>query len=58
MAIDPLRKANAAYRKEIVELKRLLVSLQRDLKAAFKSVKARAEVDQASSGGDRFYGQG
>ena len=58
VAIDPIRKANAAHRKEIAQLKRLVVSLRRDLKAASKPVKARAEADQASSGSIRFSAKG
>lgn len=57
-AIDPVRKANAAHRKEIAELKRLVVSLQRDLKAASKPAKARAEIDETSSGSTRFSTKG
>ena len=33
-AVDPLRKANAAHRREIAELKRQVASLQRELKAS------------------------
>lgn len=39
-AVDPLRKANAGYRRDIAELKRQLAVLQRDLKAASKTTKA------------------
>ena len=53
-AIDPVRKANAGHRKEIAELKRLVSLLQRDLKAASKPAKVRAEVGDTSSGSTRF----
>ena len=48
-AIDPVRKANAGHRKEIAELKRMVASLQRDLKAASKPAKARAEASEEST---------
>ncbi|QIL20178.1 helix-turn-helix domain-containing protein [Thermomonas sp. HDW16] len=57
-AIDPIRKASAAHRKEVAELKRLVVSLRRDLKAASKPAKARAEIDEASSNSTRFSAKG
>ena len=53
-AIDPVRKANAGHRKEIAELKRLVSLLQRDLKAASRPAKVRAEVGDTSSGSTRF----
>ena len=57
-AIDPLRKANASHRKEIAELKRLVASLQRDLKAASKPDKAVEKFGEASSGSTRFSAKG
>ena len=36
ISVDPLRKSNAAYRREVAELKRQLESLQRELKARTK----------------------
>ena len=57
-AIDPVRKANAGHRKEIAELKRLVAQLQRDLKAASKPAKARAEVGAASPVSSRFSAKG
>ena len=57
-AIDPVRKANAGHRKEIAELKRLVASLQRDLKAASGQPKAGATVGQALSGSTRFSAKG
>jgi DNA-binding transcriptional regulator YiaG len=44
-AVDPLRKANAGYRREIAELKRQVASLQRDLKVASTPARAAAVVD-------------
>ena len=49
-AIDPVRRANAAHRKEIAELKRLVASLRRDLKASTKPARARAETSEESTG--------
>jgi DNA-binding transcriptional regulator YiaG len=46
ISVDPLRKSNAAYRREIAELKRQLASLQRELKAStkpFRETKDGAE---------------
>ena len=57
-AIDPVRKANAAHRKEIAELKRLVVSLQRDLKAASKLTKGRDDASKAPAGSTRFSAKG
>jgi DNA-binding transcriptional regulator YiaG len=37
ISVDPLRKSNAAFRREIAELKRQLASLQRNVKASTKS---------------------
>jgi hypothetical protein len=40
-AVDPLRKANAAHRREIAELKRQVASLQRELKVSGKSLREK-----------------
>jgi DNA-binding transcriptional regulator YiaG len=40
-AVDPLRKANAAHRREIAELKRKVASLQRELKVSGKSIRQK-----------------
>ncbi len=53
-AIDPIRKSNAGHRKEIAELKRLVASLQRGLKAASKLSEARADSSEESTAGKRF----
>lgn len=53
-AIDPLRKASAGHRKEIGELKRLVASLQRELKVASRPSQARAEPSEGSSSSTRF----
>jgi DNA-binding transcriptional regulator YiaG len=56
-AVDPLRKANAGQRKEIVELKRQVAALQRDLKAASKPSKSRQAAGETTSG-TRFSAKG
>jgi DNA-binding transcriptional regulator YiaG len=40
-AIDPLRKSNAGYRRDIAELKRQVAAMQRELKASSRSSKTR-----------------
>lgn len=57
-AVDPVRKANAGNRKEIAELKRLVASLQRDLKASTKPSRARPEASEGSTGNSRFSAKG
>lgn len=57
-AVDPVRKANAGHRKEIAELRRLVASLQRDLKDASRPSKANAYADEGSSGSTRFSAKG
>jgi len=47
-SVDPLRKSNATYRREIAELKRQLTSLQRELKASrTPSRETKDGADQA-----------
>ena len=58
VAIDPVRKANLAHRKEIAELKRQVASLQRDLKASSKPAKVLRDVAEAATGGTRFSPKG
>lgn len=57
-AIDPVRKASAGHRKEIGELKRLVASLQRELKAASGPSQARAEPSEGSASSTRFSAKG
>ena len=57
-AIDPVRKANAGHRKEIAELKRLVASLQRDLKAASRPAMAGIGDSVALSDSTRFSAKG
>lgn len=54
-AVDPLRKANAAQRRDIAELKRQLAVLQRELKSSRKT--ARTE-DAAPVRARRFSAKG
>lgn len=42
-SVDPLRKANAAHRREIAELKRQISAMQRDIRASGKSRRATKE---------------
>ena len=56
--VDPIRKTNTGLRNEIAVLKRLVASMQRELNAATKPAKARAEADEASSGSFRFSAKG
>jgi DNA-binding transcriptional regulator YiaG len=57
-AIDPLRKANAGFRREIADLKRQVASLQRDLKASSKASKGRVERVEESTANTRFVPKG
>ena len=57
-AIDPLRKANAGYRREIAELKREVASLQRVLKVSSKASRGRVERVEESTGNTRFVPKG
>ena len=53
-AIDPIRKTNAGYRREIAELKREIASLQRDLRASFKASKGRDGAAEEPTANIRF----
>ena len=57
-AIEPIRRADAGHRKEIVELKRQVAALQRDLKAALKPAKVRHEIGDGATGRTRFVPKG
>lgn len=57
-AIEPVRKAYAGHRKEIVELKRQVAALQRDLKGALKPAKVPHEIGDGSAGRTRFVPKG
>lgn len=59
-AIDPIRKANAAHRREIAELKRQIASLQRDLTASLKKSKGGSETvkDKEPGRNTRFVPEG
>ena len=58
VAIDPVRKANVGYRKDIAELKRQVASLQRDLKASSQPSKVPHDVAESATGGTRFVSKG
>jgi DNA-binding transcriptional regulator YiaG len=55
-AVEPLRKANAAHRREIAELKRQLASLRRELTASKKPI--RKIVDSTEATTRRFSAEG
>jgi DNA-binding transcriptional regulator YiaG len=57
-AVDPLRKANAGYRREIAELKRQVSALQRELKTASKASKPRVEAAEEPTVRTRFVAKG
>lgn len=57
-AVDPLRKANAGYRREIAELKRQVASLQRELKSSSKMKKAQPATSEQGAKRTRFVPKG
>ena len=56
-AVDPLRKTNAAHRREIADLKRQLASLQRELKAFRKPQREKSD-DSSQARTSRFSAEG
>jgi DNA-binding transcriptional regulator YiaG len=56
-AVDPLRKANAGYRREIAELKRQVATLQKDLRVVSKPSRAAVAID-APATATRFVPKG
>ena len=57
-AIDPIRKANAAHRREIAELKRQIASLQRGLTTSVKKSKSSSVAVSESARDTRFVPKG
>ena len=57
-AIEPIRKANAAHRREIAELKRQIASLQRGLTTSVKKSKSSAVAVSESARDTRFVPKG
>ena len=55
--LDPIRKANAAYRREIAELKRQLTSLQRSVRGTSK-VSVQVPEAAGERGSTRFVAKG
>lgn len=53
-AVDPLRKANAGYRRDIAALKREVAALSRQLKTVSKGGKARDEAPAEAEDGRRL----
>jgi DNA-binding transcriptional regulator YiaG len=44
-AVDPLRKANASYRREIAELKRQILMLHREVKSSNRASTQRIDTE-------------
>lgn len=57
-AVEPIRKANAAHRREIAELKRQIASLQRGLTASVKKSKSSSETVKEPGRNVRFVPNG
>ena len=57
-AVDPLRKANAGYRREIAELKRQLAALQRESKATARAPRPRPDAEAETATRTRFVPKG
>lgn len=57
-AADPLRKANASYRRDIAELKRQLAALQKEFRALSKVPRASAPAAAETAGNTRFSAKG
>ncbi|HZX80015.1 MAG TPA: helix-turn-helix domain-containing protein [Lysobacter sp.] len=55
---DPLRKANANYRREIAELKRQVLALQKELRSLSKVPRASAPVEANTKANTRFGAKG
>jgi DNA-binding transcriptional regulator YiaG len=58
VALDPLRKSNAAHRREIAELKRQVTSLQREIKAVSKPARTSSPAGEKSPATTRFVPKG
>ncbi|MEN1973003.1 helix-turn-helix transcriptional regulator [Luteimonas sp. MJ204] len=60
--LDPLRKANAGYRRDIAALKREMVALSRQVKSGSRPSRAEKAVAAAAADGDaprvRFQAKG
>lgn len=57
-AVEPIRKANAAQRREIAELKRKIVLLQRGLTTSLKKPRGGSEEVKESGKNTRFVPKG
>lgn len=57
-AVEPIRKANAAHRREIAELKRQIASLQRGLSSSLKKPRGGSESGEESGRNTRFVPKG
>lgn len=57
-AADPLRKANANYRREIAELKRQMSALQKELRSFSRAPRASSPAAAETAGRTRFGAKG
>lgn len=57
-AVDPLRKANAGYRREIAELKRQVAALQKEQRSASKATRAAPVSAAKPETATRFQAKG
>ena len=57
-AVDPLRKANASYRREIAELKRQVATLQKEVRSLSKVPRASGLLAAEPAGSTRFGAKG
>lgn len=57
-AVDPLRKANANYRREIAELKRQVAALKKEMRAVSKPSRSTAAGAEETAGSTRFVAKG
>jgi DNA-binding transcriptional regulator YiaG len=58
LAVEPLRKSSAGYRREIAEVKRQVGALQRELKSAGKVQRGDASANVPAGPTPRFMAQG
>ncbi|GGZ57157.1 hypothetical protein GCM10008101_08340 [Lysobacter xinjiangensis] len=57
-AVDPVRKANANYRREIAELKRQVLALQKEIRSLSKAARVYTPVAADGQANTRFGAKG